>query len=217
MRTASSAPNRSPLPITGMFNTLFNSPILDQFAFPSNIWARLLGCRVTASHPSSWAILPTSRKVSSPQTQPVRILTVSGSLVALLTLLMMRPTLSGSFMSALPAPVPTTFFTGHPMFMSIRSPYSSTSFAASASISGSSPKSCIPMGRSSGVVLSRSKLLRPSLVSPLTLTISVKVSEAPASRAMSRIGRLVIPAMGARKRRFFSSRGPMATVFRICR
>ena len=72
------------------------------------------------------------------------------------------------------------------------------------------------MGRSAGVVFSRSKLLRPSLVRPFTLTISVKVSEAPPSREMSRIGRLVMPAMGARNTRFFIKSEPMATVFCIC-
>jgi hypothetical protein len=49
----------------------------------------------------------------------------------------------------------------------------------------------------------------PSRTSPFTLTISVKPRLAPHSLAMSRMGRLVIPAMGASSRLFFKVNEPI--------
>ena len=102
---------------------VFSAPrIFDQSALPSNICARVRGWRVTASHPSSSAIRPISRKFAVSACQPVRILIVRGRDVARRTALTIAATFAGSCSRALPAPVLTTFRTGHPMLMSIRSP-----------------------------------------------------------------------------------------------
>ena len=63
------------------------------------------------------------------------------------------------------------------------------------------------------MLLTRSKLFSPSRTRPFTLTISVKQRLAPLSRARSRIGRLVMPAMGARKRGLASVSAPIFTVW----
>ena len=84
---------------------------------------------------------------------PIRIFTVTGTLLSPTAARTHAAARSGVFISAEPAPVFTTFGTGHPMLRSIQSGSKRPSMAtARAMNSGSLPKSWSPMGRSISVM-----------------------------------------------------------------
>ena len=95
-----------------------------------------------AAAPAASQRLATSTQVTAPSSQPLRIFTVTGRSTAFTTASTMRPQRAGSRISALPAPPPVILGAGQPMLMSMKSGrYRSASFAPSAMISGSLPKS----------------------------------------------------------------------------
>ena len=108
------------------------------------------------------------------------------------------PASSGVFINADPSPLLTTFGTGHPMLKSIISaPRASTILAASASSSGTEPKSWMAVGRSASSICNMAKVFSFLYNSPLALTISDTVSPQPNLRQMTRYGRSLMPAIGA--------------------
>ena len=128
-----------------------------------------------------------------PLSQPLRILTVTGTGTACVTASTIRAAFSGSRIKALPSPFPAIFGIGQPMLMSIKSApeCSSASAAPSAITAGSLPKICAPQMPAS-VFRSKDRLF-------LSLyTISVTVMSAPSCAAMQRYAQSVTPAIGAR-------------------
>ena len=130
-----------------------------------------------------------STQLTWPLSQPLRNFTDTGRSDALTTASITLAATPGSFIRALPSPLPVILGAGQPMLMSMRasSPLFSPQMrrAISAIMSGSRPKSCMPQGRSLGAVSMRSVLL-PPYFRPLADIISVKVKSQPCSRQMER-------------------------------
>ena len=202
MATTSAAVAMSPLPMTGMSRTSTTRAISSQFAFPANIWVRVRACSVRARAPASrqrCAMVTGSRWLSS---QPLRIFTVTGRCVALCTARMIRCTKPKSFRHPDPPLFFTTFFTGQPKLMSMKSGLqaSVTISAARAMTVASAPYSWIPTGRSaSSNRMSWNRCSKPR-ATPTAEINSDTTTSAPNRRAMSRNGDSDTPAMGARKR-----------------
>ena len=123
----------------------------------------------------------TSLNVMLPELHPRRIFAVTGTSTDAFTAAMILPQSAGSFMSDEPAPLRTTFSTGHPMLMSMASTdglISSTLAAALPIISGSSPNICTATGWSSPVSRYGTVRLSPWTI-PESDTISVTHMQAP--------------------------------------
>ena len=81
--------------------------------------------------------------------QPKRVFTVTGKWVLSITALVKRIIKSTSFKTPAPAPLQTTFFTGQPKLISIKSGFTAETILEDKAIASSSPpKICIPTGRS---------------------------------------------------------------------
>src|SRR4051794_8954354 len=136
--------------------------------------------------------------------RPERSFTVTGRPLPSTAPRAMATALSGSSSSDAPAPVLTTFLTGQPMLMSIRSAPASRAFSAAIFMtSGSCPNSWIETGCSSGWMRRNSRRVRlsPYLI-PKLEPISDTARPAPWGRACMRMNQLPIPASGARIARF---------------
>ena len=109
-----------------------------------------------ADAPACSSIAASSGALHELLSQPLRILTVTGTGTAFTTASTIRAAFSGSFISALPSPLFAIFGMGQPMLMSIKSApdASSASAAPSAMTDGSLPKICAPQ-TPSGVLCSR--------------------------------------------------------------
>ena len=134
--------------------------------------------------------------------QPVRILTVTGTSTASTTACMIAVASASSRISAEPDALRTIFLAGQPKLMStISAPRPATTRAASAITSGSVPASCTAIGPISPVILTlRSDWRVWSSISRLA-TISENTSPALYWRASRRNGWSVTPDRGARKTR----------------
>ena len=174
MRRASSGCRTSPLPITGMLTAFLTSRITLQSALPLKPWARVRAwsARERTPQPSRRRAVSAGRAVAS--SQPIRILTVTGSGVAATTAATTASMRPGSASSAEPALRSTTLRTGQPRSRSMRSGSRSvTRRAASAMTPGSEPHSWIPNGRSSGVKRIRRRVVSFSRTTPSETTISL--------------------------------------------
>src|SRR5438477_6266498 len=201
MATTSAAVVMSPLPITGMSSASTTRAISSQFAAPENIWVRVRACSVRAWAPASRQRRATetgSRWVSS---QPLRIFTVTGRCVAVRTARMICCTSPRSFKHPDPPLFLTTFLTGQPKLMSMKSGLTTsvTISAARAMIVASAPYSWMPMGRSaSSKRMSSNKCSKPR-ATPTAEMNSDTTTSAPKRRHSSRKGDSDTPDMGARK------------------
>src|SRR3989454_505715 len=198
---ASSTELTSPLPTTGMRTASTTSAITSHGARPVDCWLRERGCTETPSTPSLSASRAISGACTPRSSQPPRILMVNVPATALRSVRKITAARSGSRIRAAPCPLATTFATGQPMLRSIPSaPAVSSRRAASASRSGSSPSNCIARGRSSGRYAVRATVRALSRTSARASISSLVSRPAPHSRATSRNGALVTPAMGASRR-----------------
>ena len=112
--------------------------------------------------------------------QPMRVLSVTGTFTALTVASMIAAASGRSRISAEPASPLTTFFTGQPMLMSmIAAPRCSLSLAASAITCGSQPASCIETGSSAGSHSAFWSDWRVSRIIAWLAIISLTVSPAP--------------------------------------
>ena len=129
MSMAFSGVSTSPFPKTGMcIRWLFLTAAIGcQLASPLYICARVLPCIEMALHPTSCKRSATSTILIESSSQPKRVFTVTGNLVCF-TIASVRETIrSMSFKMPAPAPLLTTFLTGHPKLISIISgPLAST-------------------------------------------------------------------------------------------
>ncbi len=133
------------------------------------------------------------------ESQPVRILSVTGSFTALTVASRIFAACTSSRISEEPAWPFTTFFTGQPKLMSMMAaPRSSFSFAASAITSGSHPASWTDIGNSSGEFLAISRVLRFSRTMAAEAIISDTTRPAPPRFTIRRNGMSVTPDIGAR-------------------
>lgn len=133
------------------------------------------------SAPADSSSAMTSLNVMFPGLHPRRIFAVTGTSTAAFTDAMILPQSAGSFISNDPAPLRTTFSTGHPMLMSMASTDgldSRTLAAALPIISGSSPNIWTATGWSSPVSRYGRVRLSPWTM-PESETISVTHMQAP--------------------------------------
>src|SRR2546425_11598912 len=175
--------------------------MMAQGARPVYCCERVRGWTVIASTPSPSAMRAISTAFTVRSSHPERILMVNGTSTAFRSVRKMTAARSGSRMSAAPCPLATIFETGQPMLRSIPSaPVAASRRAASASTSGSPPRSWKAMGRSSGRqwAISWVRAL-PSTRARASISSLVR-SPAPASRQTRRNGALVTPAIGASRR-----------------
>ena len=146
------------------------------------------------------------------ESQPVRILSVTGSFTALTVASRIFAACTSSRISEEPAWPFTTFFTGQPKLMSMMAaPRSSLSLAASAMTSGSQPASWTDIGNSSGEFLAISSVLRFSRTIAAEAIISDTTRPAPSRFTIWRKGMSVTPDMGARMTGSSMRTGPMST------
>src|SRR3954471_5569933 len=173
--------------------------------------------------PASWTRRWASSKPSvSPGRWPLRSFTVTGRPLPSTAARATATAVSGSLISAAPAPVLQTFGTGQPMFRSmIAAPRSATVSAALRMTSGSWPNSWIDTGPSSGWIRSSSFIVFSLRwwIAKLD-TISLTASPAPWRRACRRTNQFPIPASGASRTRLGTSTGPIlngvfSTPFRV--
>ena len=156
-------------------------------------------CTVIIRIPHSSAIRARVGALRLSSSQPVRIFRVTGTSTARTVASRIRPASDSSRISADPASLLTTFFTGQPKLMSmIAAPRSTFSRAASAMISGSWPASCTAMGNSSAQSVELRMDARAARTISWLAIISDTTSPAPCPRTMSRKGRSVTPDIGAR-------------------
>src|SRR5215813_473298 len=154
-----------------------------------------------ASMPSFSAMRATSTAFRWWSSQPPRILMVNGTWMALRMVRKITAAPRGSRISAAPCPLATILATGQPMLRSMPSaPPASRRRAASARTSGSAPSSCWAMGCSSGRWRARARVSALSLTRARASISSLVRNPAPHSRATSRKGALLTPAMGASRR-----------------
>ena len=134
--------------MTGTETARFTSLMTSQSALPAYICTRVLPCTAIAAAPACSRSFASSTALTDPPSQPLRILTVTGTGTALATADTISAASSGVRMSAEPSPDLTTLPTGQPMLMSIISApeMSSARFAPSAMASGSCPKICAETG-----------------------------------------------------------------------
>ena len=121
---------------------------MSQWGLPVYLSLLVLAWMVTASAPADIVSSITSRKFSSSELCPKRILTVIGTSTVFFMAFTISPHFFGSLISADPEPLRTTFGTGHPMLMSKKLIPGLTSraiMAAFAMASGLHPKSCTPV------------------------------------------------------------------------
>ena len=148
---AFSGESTSPFPKIGMviLGLFFTLAMCDQSACPLYIWARVRAWMLKAATPMSCNRSATSSIFMEESSQPKRVFTVTGRSVLSITACVNRIIKSTSFKTPAPAPLQTTFFTGHPKLISIISGFTVlTIFEESAMASSSPPKIWIPTGRS---------------------------------------------------------------------
>ena len=148
MCAASSPENTSPLAMTGTDTSRFTSRMISQSARPAYICTRVRPCTAIAAAPACSQSFANSTAFTLPPSQPLRILTVTGTGTAFATAATISAASSGVRMSAEPSPDFTTLPTGQPMLMSIicAPQMSSARFAPSAIVSGSWPNICADTG-----------------------------------------------------------------------
>ena len=170
-----------------------------QSASPVYICARVLPCMVSACMPQSCSASARSQMTSCSWFHPKRVFTVTGVFTAFTTSRVMSNS-SGMFCSMpAPAPLPATFFTGHPKLMSITSGFTcSTIFAASTIDSTSRPYICIPTGRSSSLMVSLRSVAFTDRTRASALTNSVYTIDAPNRLQRCRNPMSVTSSIGAR-------------------
>ena len=179
-------------------------------ASPMKASARVRPCTESAWMPHCSARRAMATPLRELLSQPVRILSVTGTSTACTTLSSRRATSASSRSSAEPAMTLQIFFAGQPMLMSmICAPFATLTLAASASMAGSAPTICTDFGSGSPSWLARRLVFSLPQSSELDATISDTASPAPSERHSRRNGRSVTPAMGATTRLFLSWYGPM--------
>ena len=131
-----------------------------QSAVPPYICTRVLPWTAMADTPTCSSIRLSSTALTLPLSQPRRIFTVTGTGLAFTTASAIRAAFSGSFIRAEPSPLETTFPTGQPMLMSMKSaPLTwAAIWAASAMHTGSLPKIWAAKGPSPGKGISSCRL-----------------------------------------------------------
>ena len=146
--------------MTGMDTASFTSRMVDQSATPPYICTRVRPWMVTAETPACSMRRLSSTALMLLLSQPRRIFTVTGTGLAFTTASAMRAAFSGSFIKAEPSPLETTFPTGQPMLMSMKSaPLASAAiWAASAMQETSLPKIWAAKGPSPGKGISSCRL-----------------------------------------------------------
>ena len=132
----------SPFTITGTETASLTRLTNAQSASPLYSWQRVRPCTVIILTPRSSAIRASSGALRLLWSQPILILSVTGTPTALTVASMSLDANGRSRINAEPASPLTTFRTGHPMLMSmIAAPRCSLSLAASAITRGSQPAS----------------------------------------------------------------------------
>ena len=169
---------------------------------------------VTPEKPSASAARTSRGAVMCSSSQPKRSFSCTGRSVALFTASITSMARSGSFRSAEPLPLPTTFRAGQPMLMSMASkrPIAVSLRADSAIISGTLPISCAARGPSPGrrAIVSAKVGLRRFFARPSASDwiISVVAPSAPYSKQISRNDARVMPSIGASRNFAFSIVSP---------
>ena len=134
----------SPLAMTGIPTAFTIALVVLCSASPLKRSARVRPCTVSIDTPHRSAIFAISTPFRWVRSTPVRIFSVTGTVLTLTTSLRMSSTRLGSASRAEPADFLHTFLAGQPMLISmISAPKSTLSLAASASLSGSFPTSWI--------------------------------------------------------------------------
>jgi len=196
---ASAIEQMSPLTITGIRTASFTLRMNAQSALSRYIWLRVRPWTVIIFAPRSSAICASSGALRRLWSQPIRILTVTGTSTALTVASMSDAARGRSRISAEPASPLTTFLTGQPMLMSmIAAPLSALSFAASAISYAVQPASCIDTGSSTGSHAAFCSDWRVSRIIAWLAIISVTLSPEPYRRTTVRKGMSVTPVIGAR-------------------
>ena len=147
--------------------------------------------------------------------QPVLILTVTGTLEFATAVSIICFTSSKFNNNLLPSPFFTTFGAGHPMLISTISANSLTYLLAYAIASTSLPNICTANGFSLSQVFSNNFVFSSLYKSAFALTISVYTSPASFSLQINLNGRSVMPAIGAKNILFSSSTFPIFKIYLI--
>ena len=174
------------------------------------IWLRVRPWTVIICAPRSCAIRASSGAFRLVTSQPIRILTVTGTSTARTTASISRAASGKSRISAEPASPLTTFFTGQPMLISmIAAPRSAFSRAASAISRGTHPASCSDTGSSAASHADFCSDWRVSRIIAGLAIISVTFSPEPKWRTSLRNGMSVTPVIGARITGQSTATGPI--------
>lgn len=169
----------SPDTISGTGSSPPSPRISSWRATPAYCCEAVLECTVTASTSAATRASMTALQFILSSFGPRRIFAVTGMSTASLTdstILLHRP---GSSISADPAPALTTFFTGHPMFMSMNAVPGSSSRAVAAPraiIFASPPNSWTPVG---DMPVPLTNLLDSSGLNTNPAADTISVTEAP--------------------------------------
>ena len=171
---------------------------------------------VTIRMPLSSAILAKAGALRCARSQPMRILSVTGTSTARAVDCRMAAAAQAARHSAAPAGRPLApFMAGPPQMMSIRSaPRPTAILAASAIAAGSQPASWTAFGPSA-LTWAMRKVAAFSRTIAQDAIISDTTSPAPRLRASLRNGRSVTPDIGARMTGQSSVREPLAIGFRV--
>ncbi|MNV81172.1 hypothetical protein D3C71_1748190 [compost metagenome] len=108
----------SPLAITGIDNCALIAAMVSYSATPAYCWSRVRPCTASAAMPDCSAMRAISGALRWSWSQPVRILSVTGTSTAATTASRIFATSSGSRIRAEPAQALQTFLAGQPMLMS---------------------------------------------------------------------------------------------------
>ena len=207
----------SPLPIIGilMRGLRLTSAMGPQSASPVYICALVRPCMVSALMPQSCSCSASSGMMMCDASHPSLVFTVTGRLTAFTTSRVIS-SIRGMFCSMpAPAPLPATFFTGHPKLRSMRSGRAcSTMRAASTMASTERPYICIPTGLSSSLMASLRSVAFTERTSASALTNSVYTIDAPKRLHSSLNPMSVTSSIGASS----TGRGPksMFAIFIFC-
>ena len=179
----------------GLFFTL---AIRLQSASPLYNWHLVRPCMANACTPTSCNRSATSSIFLVLSSQPNLVFTVTGSVVPLITALVSRIIRSMSLNTPAPAPLLTTFFTGHPKLISTRSGFTVSQIPALIAMASSSPpKICMPNGLSSSLKSSFCLLFMASRISPSLLINSLYIRSAPLSLHNALNGGSLTSSIGA--------------------
>ena len=126
----------SPFPIIGICIRIFSLtlPIKVQSASPVYIWLRVRPWIVNAAIPQSCNRSAKSTIILDSQSQPNRVFTVTGTFIASTTAFVILIIRGISLNIPAPAPLPATFFTGQPKFISKISGFASAQICAASTI-----------------------------------------------------------------------------------